>query len=38
MSRQNLIGRLVLPSMAPAALIGLYFTPNSIPGMERRLG
>ena len=38
MSRQNLIGHLVLPSIAPAALIGLSFTPNSISGRERRLG
>lgn len=36
MSRQSIIGHLVLPSIAPAALIGLFFTPKAVFGCANR--
>jgi hypothetical protein len=36
MSRQRVIRHLVLPSMAPAALIWLYFTPKTVFGCANR--
>ncbi len=36
MSRQRVIRHLVLPSVAPAALIGLYFTPKAVFGCANR--
>lgn len=36
MSRQTIIGHLILPSIAPVALIGLYFTPKAAFGCANR--
>jgi hypothetical protein len=36
MRRQRVIRHLVLPSMAPAALIWLYFTPKTVFGCANR--
>ena len=36
MSRQRVIRHLVLPAIAPAALISLYFTPKSVFGCANR--
>lgn len=36
MSRQRVIRHLILPSMAPIALIGLYFTPKTVFGCANR--
>ena len=35
-SRQNIIIHLALPSLAPAAIICLYFTPKSVFGCANR--
>jgi len=35
-SRQQVFRHLVLPSVAPAALIGLYFTPKAVFGCANR--
>ncbi len=36
MSRQRLIRHLILPAVAPAALIWLYFTPKTVFGCANR--
>jgi len=36
MSRQRIIRHLLLPSIAPVALIGLYFTPKTVFGCANR--
>jgi hypothetical protein len=36
MSRQRLIRHLILPAVAPAALIRLYFTPKTVFGWANR--
>lgn len=36
MSRQRVVRHLVLPSIAPAALIGLYFIPKHVFGCANR--
>ncbi len=36
MSRQRVIRHLILPSLAPAALIWLYFTPKTVFGCANR--
>ncbi len=36
MSRQRLVRHLILPSIAPAALILLYFTPKAVFGCANR--
>jgi hypothetical protein len=36
MSRQRFIRHLILPSIAPAALICLYFTPKTVFGCANR--
>ena len=36
MSKQMVIRHLILPSVAPVALIGLYFTPKTVFGCANR--